>query len=75
MTARRKAKPDPLDGYEPLKWDADSTLGPEEQQTIEEQRRDMWRKGLRGALLEQLAFEFAAVICMRRAAKAAGFRA
>ena len=72
MSTRRK-KPDPLDGYEPLAWDADSELGPDERQTIEEQRRDMWSKGLRGEVLERLAFEFAALITMRRAAKKAGF--
>jgi hypothetical protein len=65
-------KTDAMAGYEPLTWDVDSELGAEEQATIENERRQLWRKGVRGALLEQLAYEFAAVICMKRAAKKAG---
>jgi hypothetical protein len=65
-------KTDAMAGYEPLTWEADSELGAEEQATIENERRQLWRKGVRGALLEQLAYEFAAVICMQRAARRAG---
>lgn len=58
-------------GYEPLTWEG-SELDREQQETIEAQRRDIWRHGIRDPLLTQMAFEFAYLICVRRAAKAAG---
>jgi hypothetical protein len=68
-------KPWPLEEYEPLTWDADSTLGPDEQAAIEAQRRDLWTKGIRlEPVLTRMAFEFGALACMRRAAKKARLR-
>lgn len=64
---------DPLAGYTPLAWGADSSLSKDQQEIVEAQRKDLWRHGIRKEpLLTQMAFEFAAVICMQRAAKRAG---
>jgi len=64
-----------LRGYKPTAWDAESTLSAEEQSIVEAQRKDLWRHGIRTEpLLTRMAFEFAAVICMQRAAKKAGIR-
>jgi hypothetical protein len=68
----RRAKKDVMAGYEPLTWEPDSELDRDQQQTIEWQRRDIWRHGIRDPLLTQMAFEFAYLICVQRAAKAAG---
>lgn len=68
-----RSRPDRLAGYTPLTWDAESTLSADEQATIEAQRKDLWRGGIRTEpQLTEMAFEFAAVICMQRAAKKAG---
>jgi hypothetical protein len=61
-----------MEGYEPLTWDAESLLGPQEQETIEHQRRDLWRAGIREPTLTRMAFEFGAVITMLRGAKSDG---
>jgi len=62
-----------LDGYTPLAWTEESTLTAEEREIVEAQRKDLWRNGIRTEpLLTQMALEFAAVICMQRAAKRAG---
>lgn len=64
-----RGKTDAMEGYQPLTWEADSDLGPEERETIENERRQLWRKGVRGVMLEELAFEFAFVITCQRLAK------
>jgi hypothetical protein len=62
---------DLMSGYTALAWDADSSLSLDERATVEAQRRDLWRHGIRTEPnLTRMAFEFAAVICMHRAAKA-----
>lgn len=54
-------------GYKPLSWDADSQLSREEQEAVETQRRDLWRHGIRKQpMLDRMAFEFGAVVCMLR---------
>jgi hypothetical protein len=64
-----------MQGYKPLEWATDSTLTAEERETIETQRRDLWRNGVKTEpLLTRMAFEFGAVITMRRAAKRAGVK-
>jgi len=71
MTGAR-TKPDALRGYKPLGWSFPSSLSAEEQETVEAQRRDLWRNGIRTEpMLTRMAFEFAAVITMNRASKAA----
>lgn len=68
MSARTKV--DALRGYKPLDWSGPSELSPEERETVEAQRRDLWRHGIRTEpMLTRMAFEFAAVISMSRAAK------
>lgn len=64
-----KHKKDTMTGYEPLTWDADSKLSAEEKQTWEDQRRDLWRKGIRGEMLERMAVEFAYTITCSRLAR------
>jgi hypothetical protein len=67
----RRSKAD--DGYVPLDWSAKSALSRDEQEMVEIQRKDLWRKGIRTEpLLTQMALEFAACICMMKAAKKAG---
>lgn len=64
---------DPLAGYKPLTWEPDSSLSKDQREIVEAQRKDLWRHGIRKEpLLTQMAFEFAAVICMQRAARKAG---
>lgn len=66
----RRAPKDAMVGYEPLAWEEDSELDRHQQETIEAQRREIWRHGIREPLLTQMAFEFAYLICVQRAAKA-----
>lgn len=53
-----------MEGYVALTWDADSLLSPREQENIEQQRRDLWRGGIREPNLTRMAFEFGAVATM-----------
>lgn len=53
-----------MDGYEPLTWDEGTALDAHEQAVIEQQRRDLWRGGIREPNLTRMAFEFAAVVCL-----------
>ena len=63
----KKEKKNALDGYVPLKWDGPSDLSKDEQETVEIQRRDLWRHGVRTEpLLTRMAFEFAATLCSLR---------
>jgi hypothetical protein len=66
-------RPKADDGYVPLTWTKDDTLPQVDRDTIDAQRKDLWRGGIRTEpLLTRMAFEFAAVIAMQRAAKKAG---
>jgi hypothetical protein len=68
MSSLRKR--DACAGYVPLKWDTDSKLSAAEREAVEAQRKDLWRNGVRTEPnLTRMAFEFAAVVCMFRAAK------
>lgn len=54
--------------YIPMTWSAGSHLSREEQDVIESQRRDLWNAGVRREPgLTEMAFMFAATICMMRA--------
>lgn len=53
-----------MGGYVALTWDADSLLSPREREIVEQQRRDLWRGGIREPNLTRMAFEFGAVACM-----------
>jgi len=65
-----RGKKDDLAGYKPMTWEKDSKLSKDEQETVESQRKDLWRGGVRTEpLLIRMAFEFAAVIHMSRAEK------
>jgi len=60
-----RKKRDDMKGYTPLVWGADSRLSKHEQEMVEIQREDLWRRGVRTQpLLDRMAFEFAAVVCM-----------
>jgi hypothetical protein len=62
-----RAKRDGLTGYKPLVWPESSSLSAEEQECVELQRRDLWRHGIRKQpMLDKLAFEFGAVMCIMR---------
>ena len=51
-----------------MKWDGESKLSKDEQATVEAQRKDLWRGGVRKEpALTRMAFEFAAVIHMLKA--------
>jgi hypothetical protein len=68
---QRKTKPR-REQYVPLVWGPDSLLTKEQQAIVDHQRRDIWDHGIRGALLERMAFEFGYVICCaQQAAKRA----
>lgn len=64
----KRAKRDPMAGYVPLDWTGYSELSKSEQESIETQRRDLWRHGIRDPLLTLMAFEFGATLeIMKRA--------
>ena len=68
-----KPRPDPLAGYTPLSWDGHTVLTAAEREAVDAQRRDLWRHGVRTEPnLTRMAFEFAAVVCMQRAARKVG---
>lgn len=61
--------------YAPLVWTKDSQLSPVEQETVERNRRELWRNGVRTEPnLTRMAFEFGAVETMLRTANPKGER-
>ncbi len=58
-----------MEGYVPLTWDAESLLDAQEQANIEQQRRDLWRAGIREPNLTRMAYEFGAVVTMMQEPK------
>jgi hypothetical protein len=71
----RPAQRGEMKGYTPLDWKEPSELSPSERAAVEVMRRDLWRNGVRTEpLLTRMAFEFAAVATMQKAAKKHGIK-
>ena len=57
------------EGYRPLVWSENCELTADERETIEAQRKDLWRNGIRKQpMLDRMAYEFAYVICALKGA-------
>ena len=65
VLATMKRKPDPMRGYKPMVFRPDSKLTPYQRARVEDQRRDLWRHGVRKQpLLDRMALEFGYVVCL-----------